>query len=265
MPEVSGLVEIEIKTPLPSECAVGGTYTIEGVAKVADKVGPPPWLYAQVQKKDWYKPEILEETSYWRGFPIPITGKFSIDWTPNKTGIYEVTVVATPAPLSLPVVGVPPITGQSSMMKVSVGEMGKEVSKFKIVTYRKEGEEMVTPGTVITVDPGEEIEIDVEFTYEGPHLRETLYGVLYGYTLGYVDEVGGSANTAVVDTEVDILTPTAMKGSVVIPVPNRPGETFGILTKLGNIASDKIDDVVKIAGAPAPTVTKFRITGYSKV
>jgi len=135
MPEVSGLVEIEIKTPLPSEGTLGDTYNIKGVARVADVVGPPPWLYAQVQKKDWYKPEILEETHYFRGIPIPLTGDFSIDWVPDRVGIYEVTIVATPAPLSLPLIGVPPITGLSSMMKVSIGEIGKDVSEFKIIAY----------------------------------------------------------------------------------------------------------------------------------
>jgi len=135
MPEVSGLVEIEIKTPLPSDGVVGGKYKIEGVAKVANLVGPPPWLYAQVQMKSWLKPDILEETHYWRGIPIPITGNFSIDWTPDKPGIYEVTVVATPAPLSLPLVGVPPITGQSDMMKVSVEKLAIQVSEIKILSY----------------------------------------------------------------------------------------------------------------------------------
>ena len=121
---------------------------------------------------------------------------------------------------------------------------------------------MVAPGTVITVDPGQTIKIAVEFTYVGTRLRETLYGVLYA---AVEDEISGSAGTAVVDTEVDIPEPVGMKGSVVIPVPNRPGETFGILTKLGNIAKAKIPDVVKITGVPAPTVTKFKITGYNVV
>lgn len=262
MPGVSGMVEIEITTPLPTEGTLGDTHRIEGVAKVADKVGPPPWLYAQVKRKSWLRPEILEETDYWRGIPIPITGNFSIDWTPAKTGIYEVTIVATPAPLSLPLIGVPPITGQSSEMKVSIGAPAIEISEFKIVTYGKEGEAMVTPGTAITVAPGDQIHIDIDFTYQGPRLRETLYGVLYA---AVEDEISGSANTAAVDTQVDIPDPKTMSGSVVIPVPNRPGETFGILTKLGNIAKHKIPNVVTITGVGAPTVTSFRITGYHKV
>ncbi|GAJ21853.1 unnamed protein product [marine sediment metagenome] len=57
---------------------------------------------------------------YERGFPIPITGKFSIDFKPEKEGEYEVTVVATPAPLSLPMIGVAPITGESDVMKMGI-------------------------------------------------------------------------------------------------------------------------------------------------
>lgn len=253
------LVEIEITTPPPEKAVAGTPYKIEGVAKFAEQVGAPPWIYAEVRKKDWYKPEILEETTYERGFPIPISGAFSIQWTPRRAGIYEVTVVATPAPLPLPLIGVPPITGQSGMMKVTVGEPAYDVSEFKIITYGKEGEEMVARGTKITADPGQHIHIDVAFTYQGPRLRETLYGVLY---TGVENEISGSAETAVIDTLEDVLTPSLVEGAVVIPVPKRWGETFGILVKLGNIAKDKVPDVVTITGVPAPTVTGFKIKGY---
>jgi len=132
------IVKIEITLPLPSEVAVDTTYKIEGTAKVADILSPPPWLYAQVQKKDWYKPDIIEETIYERGFPMPVTGTFSIDWRPKKKGIYEVTIVATPAPLALPLIGVPPITGESEMMKVNVGEeQVGEFTELKITKYEK--------------------------------------------------------------------------------------------------------------------------------
>ena len=119
---IGAIVDIEITIPLPSEGAIDRTYRIEGIAKLADIIGAPPWVYAQIQKKDWLKPEIIEETSYERGLPIPITGKFSIEWKPTKLGIYDVTIVATPAPLSLPVIGVPPITGQSDLMKFTASE-----------------------------------------------------------------------------------------------------------------------------------------------
>lgn len=120
MPELEAIVDIEITAPLPSEGAVDFTYRIEGVAKMFDNIGALPWLYAEVQKKDWFKPEIIEETSYKRGFPMPISGEFKIDWKPEKEGIYDVTVIATPAPLSLPAVGVFPITGKSDVMKTTI-------------------------------------------------------------------------------------------------------------------------------------------------
>jgi len=126
MPEV---VDIEITSPLPEEGVIDRTYRIEGTAKMAE-IGAPPWVYAEVKRKEWYKPEIVEETHYYRGLPMPVSGNFSIDWTPEKTGIYDVTVVATPAPLSLPVIGVPPIIGQSDVMKISIAakpEVGLEI------------------------------------------------------------------------------------------------------------------------------------------
>ena len=130
MAELEGLVKIEITKPLPETGAIDVTYKIEGTVKMFDAVGAPPWVYAEVKKKEWYVPEAFEETSYERGFPMPISGSFSIDWTPEKEGDYEVTVVATPAPLSLPVVGLFPIVGKSAMMKFSVAvalEKGLEI------------------------------------------------------------------------------------------------------------------------------------------
>jgi len=131
------LVKIEITTPLPAEVTVGRTYEIKGTATVAGEIGPPPFLYAEIQKKDWYKPEILEETTYERGFAIPIGGDFTIKWEPEKAGKYEVTVVATPAPLSLPVIGVPPVVGQSDMMSVTTVEEHGKYTELQIVSYGK--------------------------------------------------------------------------------------------------------------------------------
>ncbi|KKN87043.1 hypothetical protein LCGC14_0263130 [marine sediment metagenome] len=123
MPELDEIVAIELTEPLPEAGVVASTYKIRGSAKILEKVGSPPWVYAEVKLKEWYKPEIAEEVSYERGFPIPITGNFTIDFKPEKEGDYEVTVVATPAPLSLPVVGVFPITGKSDVMKIAVGKV----------------------------------------------------------------------------------------------------------------------------------------------
>jgi len=130
VPELEELVRIEITEPLPETGDLDVTYKIEGTVNIFDAVGAPPWVYAEVKKKDWYKPEIIEETSYERGFPLPISGSFKIDWKPKKVGIYEVTIVATPAPLSLPVVGVVPIVGKSDTMKITVAqkpEVGLEI------------------------------------------------------------------------------------------------------------------------------------------
>jgi len=132
------VVDIEITAPLPSEGAAGYTYRIEGTVKAFDAVGAPPWVYAQIQKKEWYKPEIVEETSYERGLPIPITGKFTIAWKPEKPGIYDVIIIATPAPLSLPVVGVFPVAGESDVMKITVAEEpAGEYALLRITSYEK--------------------------------------------------------------------------------------------------------------------------------
>ena len=124
------IAKLEITSPLPEQGVIDRTYRIEGTVKVFDAIGAPPWVYAEVKKKEWYQPEIAEETSYERGFPMPISGEFKIDWKPEKTGDYEVTVVATPAPLSLPVVGVFPVVGKSDVMKMTIAakpDVGLEI------------------------------------------------------------------------------------------------------------------------------------------
>ena len=132
------LVDIEITKPLPATGAIDTTYKIEGPVKMFDAVGAPPWVYAEVRRKEWWKPEFVEEVSYERGFPIPVTGSFSIDIKPEKESDYEVTVIATPAPLALPVVGVFPITGKSAMMKIRVSEKPEgQYLDLKIVSYQK--------------------------------------------------------------------------------------------------------------------------------
>jgi len=133
MPEIA-IVEIEITKPLPEKAVVDTTYKIEGSVKVADAVGAPPWVYAEIRHKEWYKPEFVEEVEYERGFPLPITGEFDIGFTPEKEGDYEVKVVATPAPLPFPAIGVWPTVGESDVMKVAVGEKPPAVFRFAGVT-----------------------------------------------------------------------------------------------------------------------------------
>jgi len=107
------IVEIEITRPLPETCSVG-TYQLEGTVKVAG-IGAPPWVYAEVTPGSG-----LGEVTYERGLPKPISGEFSIDVRFTYTGDYEVTVLATPAPMPLPVVGVEPVVGKSAIMTVEV-------------------------------------------------------------------------------------------------------------------------------------------------
>ncbi len=116
------IVDVEITAPLPSEGVIDRTYRIEGAVKIFDAIGAPPWVYAEKKRKEWWKPGALEETSYERGFPIPISGEFKIDFKPDKLGDYDVIVLATPAPLSLPVIGVPPVVGKSALMKIRILE-----------------------------------------------------------------------------------------------------------------------------------------------
>jgi len=138
MAELEELVKIEITKPLPETGAVDTTYKIEGTVKMFDAIGAPPWVYAEVRRKEWWKPEFIEEVSYERGFPIPVTGSFSIDFKPKKESDYEVTVIATPAPLPLPVIGVPPITGKADMMKIRVSEKPEgQYLDLKITSYQK--------------------------------------------------------------------------------------------------------------------------------
>lgn len=246
-PELGGLVKIEIATPLPSEGILGSTYKIEGTVKMFDAVGAPPWVYAEAILKSWLKPEIIEETHYERGFPIPVTGNFSIGWRPTKEGIYEVTVVASPAPLSLPVVGVPPITGKSDMMTVTVRKLAYEVKDLKIVSY-----DGLVPPAKLRANPGATIKVGIEFSYRGPAWKETLYGALYKRTLGMIDEISGAWDS------VGVSIPETPEWGIVsaelnIPVPDRPGETVGIYAKLGEIAYSKYwDGVIEITTEEVP-------------
>ena len=137
MAELGDLVKVEITKPLPDICALGATYKIEGNVKAWDKIGAPPWVYAKIVRKEWYLPGAVEEkiAGYERGFPMPVSGEFTIDWEPKELGGYEITVVATPAPLPLPYIGIPPITGTSAIMKLKVEKLALEITDLKITGY----------------------------------------------------------------------------------------------------------------------------------
>ena len=115
--------------------SIGETYTIEGTAKIAGLIGAPPWIYLRVQKKEWWQPSALEDTEFLRGFTLPTDGKVSYDWTPAALGKYNIALVATPAPIPLPMVGVPPIMGESETVNVSCEEALSEVIDLKITGY----------------------------------------------------------------------------------------------------------------------------------
>ncbi|MBA7629843.1 hypothetical protein ES703_37350 [subsurface metagenome] len=120
------IVEIEITRPLPETCSVGLTYQLEGTVKVAG-IGAPPFVYAEVT------PLRAGEVTYERGLPKPISGEFSIDLRFTYTGDYEVIVLATPAPLHLPVVGVEPVLGKSDIMTVEVVSVAPEFEVSNLV------------------------------------------------------------------------------------------------------------------------------------
>lgn len=132
------LVEIEITKPLPEICSVGPTYHLEGTCKVAG-IGAPPWVYAEVTGAG--------EVTYERGLPRPISGEFSIDLRFTNIGSYEITVLATPAPLPLPVVGVEPVIGKSDTMAIEVAGVAPQFEVSNLVISPTE----VNPGQVVTI------------------------------------------------------------------------------------------------------------------
>lgn len=180
---IEELVTIEITKPLPETGVVDSTYKIEGSVKVAG-IGAPPWVYAETKLKEWWKPEIVEEVSYERGFPMPVTGGFSIDFKPEKEGDYEVTVVATPAPLSLPVIGVFPIVGKSSMMKVAVGAKPPAVFRFSSVII--DGHTIILPnhdidsGLLLEKTTADYLDITPAFEWTGPE-KVAVISIKAGY------------------------------------------------------------------------------------
>lgn len=189
MPELEEAVAIEITKPLPTIGVVDTTYKIEGTAKMLENIGALPWVYAEVRLKEWYKPEVAEEVSYKRSFPMPITGEFSIDFKPEKEGDYEVTVLATPAPLSLPVVGVFPVTGKGDVMKMAVGAAPPAVFRFSGVII--DGHDIVLTnhdadsGLLLDKTTADYLDITPAFEWTGPRKTATI-----SIKAGYKDWLG---------------------------------------------------------------------------
>jgi len=235
------IVGIEITRPLPEEAVAGSTYKIEGSVKVFDAVGAPPFVYAEVKRKEWYKPEFAEEKEYIRGWPIPITGDFSIDFKPEKEGDYEVTVVATPAPLSLPVAGLFPILAESDVMKVAVGQKPPAVFRFAVVTIDGNkvplGNHDADSGLLIQKKVTDTLEIIPSFEWVGPRKTATI-----SIKAGYKDWAGN-------------FTPKTEAYTRTIELPESPDTPYsGVLeeaitiplTACGDISDGAIEIVAKL-------------------
>jgi archaellum component FlaF (FlaF/FlaG flagellin family) len=181
MPEFVGIV---ISKKLPATAVVDSTYRIEGTVKLLDALGAPPFVYARVKRKEWYKPEVAEETSFERGWPEPLSGDFSVDFKPEKEGDYQVTVVATPAPIALPAVGVFPVLAESDVMKVAVGQKPPAVFRFSGVSI--DGNKVTLSNhdadsnLLIQKKTSDSIEITPSYEWVGPK-KSAVISVKAGY------------------------------------------------------------------------------------
>ncbi|MBA7654140.1 hypothetical protein ES703_62015 [subsurface metagenome] len=172
------IVGIEITKPLPEKAVVDSIYKVEGSVKLLDAVGAPPFVYAKVRRKEWYQPEVAEEVSYERGWPVPGTGDFSIDFKPEKEGDYKVSIVATPAPIALPVAGVFPILAESDVMEVSVGEKPPAVFRFSGVNIDGNSipltDHDIDSGLLIQKKTSDFLDIIPSFEWVGPGKSATI-------------------------------------------------------------------------------------------
>ena len=243
--EAPEIATIEITEPLPDTGVVDSTYKIKGSVKIFDAIGAPPWVYAEVRLKEWYKPEAAEEVSYKRGFPMPISGDFTIDLKPEKEGDYEVTVLATPAPLSLPVVGVFPVTGKSDAMKIAVGERPPAVFRFSGVTIDGNNVPLTNhdadSGLLLEKTTADYLDITPAFEWTGPSKT-----VIISVKAGYKDWLGAfspktGAYTRTFTLPESPAVPYAGELESPIRVP---------LTAAGGLTDGAIEIVLKIAGEP---------------
>ncbi|MBU1067178.1 hypothetical protein KKE60_05295 [Patescibacteria group bacterium] len=244
MASLEDLVKIEITKPLPETGVADSTYRIEGSVKMFDAVGAPPWVYAEVKLKEWYKPEVAEEVTYKRGLPMPVSGSFSIDFRPDKEGDYEVTVLATPAPLALPVVGVFPITGKSDMRKVAVGKRPPAAFRFSALTI--DGHEVLLtdhdadPRLLLEKTTADYLDVTPAFEWTGPSKAATI-----SIKAGYKDWLGTFAPKTGAYTRSLILPET--------PAVPYSGELETIrvpLTACGDLTDGAIEIVAKLPDMP---------------
>jgi len=238
---MADVVGIEITKPLPETGVAGSTYKIEGSVKVFDAVGAPPFVYAMVKRKEWYKPEFAEDASYDRGWPVPISGKFTIEFKPGKEGEYEVTIVATPAPLALPAVGVFPVLAESDVMMVSVGQKPPAVFRFSGVTIDGNkvplGNHDADSKLLIQKKTTDSLEIIPSFEWVGPSKTATI-----SIKAGYKDWAGNftpktDAYTQTLELPESPDTPYSGVGKA-ITIP---------LTACGDLSDGAIEIVAKLS------------------
>jgi len=267
---VAEIVDIEITRPLPEKAVAESTYTIEGSVKVLDTVGAPPWVYAEIRHKEWYKPEFAEEVEYERGFPMPVSGDFSIDFRPEKEGDYEVKIIATPAPVSLPAVGIWPVIGKSDVMKVAVGEKPPAVFRFSGVTI--DGHDIpltdhdTDSGLLLDKKTTDYLEIIPSYEWVGPSKSATI-----SIKAGYRDWLGAfSPKTGAYTRSIEL------PESPTMPYAGKLDEAIRIpLTACGDISDGAIEIVAKLPGMPdyisqvwnvyatKPAVVAFRFSGIT--
>jgi hypothetical protein len=254
-------VSVKITKTLPATVVVGTEYTIEGTAKIQDAIGALPWVYAELQHKEWNKPNVVESVEFARGFPIPISGTFSIKWTPTVEGIFEYTVIATPAPLAISaikglseILTFPIMARSSPVLKVTTGE-AKDVTSGLTIT---------SPVTQVTKKVGDTLDIVVKFSYQGPGgYSGTLKGYIYKYTGIILDRVTlpstahGEKAITITEAATEAVTQEA---TVSLTIPDRGGETFGVLVELGS-ETKFIDNMVVVV--PTTHITgDLTITSY---
>lgn len=242
--EAPKIVEIKLTEPLPETCYIGADYTLKGTVKLLG-IGAPPWVYVEVKRKEWYKPEAIEEVSYERGLPEPISGKFSVDLKFDKTGSYEVAVVATPAPLSLPVINVSPVVGRSDTMKFEVEEPPPPAFRFSAITIDGQMISLVDhdadSGLLMRKTTADYLEIVPAFEWTGVRKKATI-----SVKAGYKDLLGTFAPKTGAITKAFTLPESPF-----VPYEGELEEPIKVpLTACGDISDGAIEIVAKLPDMP---------------
>ncbi len=264
------IVGIEITKPLPETAVVDSIYKIEGSVKLLDVVGAPPFVYAKVRRKEWYKPEVAEEVSYERGWPVPGTGDFSIEFNPEKEGEYKVSIVATPAPLALPVVGVFPILAESDAMEVAVGEKPPAVFRFSGVNIDGNSVPLTNhdtdSGLLIQKTTADSLEIVPAFEWVGPKKSATI-SIKAGYrdwAGNFTPKTDAYTRTVELPESPDVPYSGTVEEPIIIP-----------LTACSDVGDGAIEIVAKLPGmadyitqiwnvyATKPPVVAFRFAAIT--